>query len=421
MAIENDSAASEDGDRNPNKDGSAQMPPTSTDSAEAGSVEAIPAKRAIRRQVKAARKYLKKSRTFVLPAVDADSIGADARHAVRSGNENAAIGRAVQYVRSLCDHALAGERPNATALLAGLEASLRDLTSVAAQTRRAIDHGPQLVDVAGERQPWTFRYAAHVVILLCVAVFACCLGWRSIGFIVGNSGIFSPDQAWIVCAGSIFAVVALEARALTLTAAARKLYAKALLTGAIGVFAAWLVPFVYVFGLPLYRPVNAIAQSAGAAAGSEDSLLPFMGMAQLLLQLAGEILAVAGAVVSVHTICDAHSGLKSVVHPDRRRREKLLAGLLQLSAQVQESIGGLRARLAALDGAVTARAIETERAVERRIRMLRTELADLYGERSYTPDEEDQDRDDDNNAGGTGVRQMPPRNPTGGAAAEEAA
>jgi hypothetical protein len=255
-----------------------------------------------------------------------------------------------------------------------VDARAAELSRAVRRTEREMERTPKTLDVPGEKVPWTWVHAFQIPVALALSGFFLWLGWCSVRFIVANSGILPADQSWIVSGVGVAIVGALEFVAICLhTHEQRVGYLKALLTAGIATGAVWIAGVAYVYGRAVFQ-----SPQLGSEAPSDAPLI--VGVVQLGLQYASEILCSAGFLVAVHVICEKHAGLRTAVHDEWRRRARLLSRLGKALSRVQLVQAALRARLRQSDAARDASVAEAVRAYETHLRRLKTEVADLVSE-----------------------------------------
>jgi len=325
------------------------------------------ATRCIRSAYKASREQIP-----ALPEVDKTAVKAAAREALRSGK----VAETLKAVAALARHQWNVETKGKGGQLAELrsrltvhDAALAKLTRV---TERAIARGPQEIDVPGGKQPWSWLSAIWIPVLILTCAFALYLGWNCVRFLVANSGVLPIDQTWVISSGAIFSVCGLELVLTTLlTHGQKKAYLRALLVGGITSWTFWVVTFAWLFGRALYA-------SAQLGAEQQGDNNPLLGIIQIATQLAGEILVSASCLIAIDVICQTHAGVRSAVHPERRRRASLLVRISKVQASVHSVMARLKAKLDHLNAAGAILEQRTCDEFRTHLRQLQTEVYDLF-------------------------------------------
>jgi hypothetical protein len=185
--------------------------------------------------------------------------------------------------------------------------------------KRDLQKEPTTLERRGEKEPMPWSAAIHIPVLIGFSVGALYLGWSFIRITVNNSGIFSEDQSWVVCAGGILAVLALELVPVTLHRFdARRHYLLFLLVASILCWSAWASLYPSVWVKMLFTT---------AKVGDQASVNAPVAVFQIGLQLIGEILSSAACLVAVTVIAERHSGLRRAVNPEYRRQAKVVRSL----------------------------------------------------------------------------------------------
>jgi hypothetical protein len=356
-----------------------RMPPPaddeSPDTPETQSPDPLPLAAAAKTVMRHARKVLAQPLPKAPADVDHDAVRNNAREACKARDPKYHGERLVRYHRERWMAATFGHRTELLELNRACAARADELREFARRARRSLDNAPQTLTVPGDREPWTWFHALLVPALLALSAFFLYLGWKSIGYLVANAGVLPPEQSWIVSSGGILAAVALKLMAGLFEYGRKRAYLKALLIGSIAAWALWVGAFAYVYGRSLFGTTQ-----LGVASPQDDAAatVEFLGIAQLALQLFGEILCSASCVIAVELISEKHAGLRTIVHPDHRRRAKVLARACTLLTRLELVRTRLDARLQQLESAGSRLELAALHAFETRYRQLMTEVVDLF-------------------------------------------
>jgi hypothetical protein len=316
-------------------------------------------------------KRLRRQKLPTPPAPDSDVIRAAVHAVYTGGNLRAQAANVAQHAARQYDVATGGLRKHLEKLAGALDSVERETAKIVSLDQRDIRNGPQYLQVPGERVPWSALHVIEIPVLVALSVFFMGLGWCAIRFFVASSGVLPADQTWVVASGGILAALGLELVPVGLSGHEQKRrYLLGLLIPGVVAWALWIAGFVMVYGRAIYQPP--------VVGGEPQADTTVVGVIQLGLQLAGEILCSAAAIVAVEIITEKHGGLTFITHPERRRRETVLGRVQKLLARVGLAHGEVLARILELQSATVLAEQRAVALLQLRYRQLTTEVAILY-------------------------------------------